>query len=243
VSTKYAAFQPLSTPSINSEIYANAYANTGSGAYGAVSSSNNQTQTQTAMVRMNNTSQQHQQLHQHQQQLQQYAAAAAAIYGNTYHALHHQHHGSQPQFHHGGDDPQSSSSYYYHPLHQHQYANYYQAAPSLTGHEEPISRPVSNLSNKSSEQYYTYPYQRKQQEQIFKPIDWCTLVHWARRVVQSRDDDHETKTDCSHGMHDIKGLKRHEHQHSWPHVQPHECNVLFLAKVMQRVRMENFFFF
>lgn len=130
--------------------------------------------------------------------------------------------------------------------------NYYQTA-SLVGHEDPLSRPVSNMSTKSSsEQFYTYPYQKKvsQQQQleqhetisggssssVFKPVDWVTLVHWARRVVRAREKENYVDTDCSHGAHAIHGLTRHEHLHTWPHVQPQECNVLFLAKVMQRVR-------
>ncbi|CAL8108475.1 unnamed protein product, partial [Orchesella dallaii] len=141
---------------------------------------------------------------------------------------------SQQQLQHAAHAHHLHHQYYYNTLEHPAYANYYQPAESLTGHEEPISRPVSNLSNKSSEHFYTYPYPRKQQDQIFKPIDWCTLVHWARKAVQSREDDNDIKCECSHGCHEIKGLKRHEHQHSWPHVQPHECNVLFLAKVMQR---------
>lgn len=101
--------------------------------------------------------------------------------------------------------------------------------------EEPISRPVSNLSNKSSEQYYTYPYPRKQQELILRSPDWATVINWARRVVQSREDENVTRTDCSHEFHDVRGLKKHEHTHSWPHVQPQECNVLFLAKVNSEI--------
>jgi len=102
--------------------------------------------------------------------------------------------------------------------------------------EEPISRPVSNLSNKSSEQYYTYPYPRKQQELILRSPDWATVINWARRVVQSREDENATRCDCSHEFHDVRGLQKHEHSHSWPHVQPQECNVLFLAKVKKILR-------
>ncbi|CAG7733094.1 unnamed protein product, partial [Allacma fusca] len=108
------------------------------------------------------------------------------------------------------------------------YASFY---GNLGVNEDPISRPVSNMSNKSSEHFYTYPYPRKQQELLqSNKADWCTLVNWARKVVESRENDSNTLSDCSHGAHDIKGLLRHEHNHQWPHVEPQECNVLFLAK-------------